>query len=244
MSGKFTEVDFMSEPFAVFQYYRYGIRHALVTQRQKHVALIIDSGSDTFDTSIIETTAAGDISQSGRNSRPLAARSIPVGRFYINRMIAETLLFRTLDKGVDRPSVRKAIDALPKMKNMDDDELALQRSDYAAFTRNFHRFLQSVEQAKCTVCSGVANWRLDASLASSAACPVQVPQRPMQAPSPFVPVRLEATNLRTLYEERVWKQNLLPSIRETLKRAESEIGGKPISIVGSSVESVGGSRLR
>lgn len=72
LAGKFAEIDFMPEPFAVFQYYRYGVRHALVAQRQKHVALVFDFGGGTFDASVIETTAAGDISQGGRNSKPLA----------------------------------------------------------------------------------------------------------------------------------------------------------------------------
>ena len=87
----------------------------LVAQRQKHIALVIDFGGGTFDTSIIETTAAGDISQSGRNSRPLArvfdrhqsAASTSTGT------IAEALLFRALHKGVDKQAVRRAIDAFP-----------------------------------------------------------------------------------------------------------------------------------
>ena len=109
---------------------------------------------------------------------------------------------------------------------MDNEELALQRSGYTAFTRNFHRLLQSVEQAKCMVSSGVTNWLLDANLASAPACPVQVPQHPMQASSAFASIRLEAADFRSVYEERIWKQKLLPSICESLKRAESELGGK------------------
>src|SRR5262249_37848692 len=144
LTGKCAEGDFMPEPFAVFQYYRYGVRHALVAQKQKHVALVFDFGGGTFDASVIETTAAGDISQSGRNSKPLAARSIPTGGFAINRVIAETLLLRALDKTVDKSSVRKALEAFAVLKNLDDESLALYRADHAAFARNYRRLLQSV----------------------------------------------------------------------------------------------------
>jgi hypothetical protein len=231
LAGKFDEIDFMPEPFAVFQYYRYGVRHALVAQRQKHIALVFDFGGGTFDVSVIETTAAGDISQTGRNSKPLAARSIPTGGFALNRAIAETLLFKALDKNVDKGAVRKALDAYTLLKNLDDDALALHRPDHAAFARNYRRFLQSVEQAKLGVCSGITSWRLDADLTLASAYRVDVPQRPLQVDSPLVPIRFEAAELRSVYEERIWKQKLLPAIRDTLKRAELELEGKPISIV-------------
>lgn len=231
LTGRFAEIDFMPEPFAVFQYYRYGIRHALVAQKQKHIALVFDFGGGTFDLSVIETTAAGDISKSGRNSKPLAARSIPVCGFALNRMIAEKLLFKVLEKSVDRSAVRKALEAFSTLKNLDDDALATHRSDHAAFARNYRRLLQSVEQAKLIVCSGINKWSLDADLSSSPACSVDVPQSPLRDESIFVPVRLEAREIRAIYESDIWKQKLLPIIKETLRKAESELGGKQISIV-------------
>jgi hypothetical protein len=39
---RFDEVSFLPEPFAVFQYYRYGINHPLMTQAIKQQALIVD----------------------------------------------------------------------------------------------------------------------------------------------------------------------------------------------------------
>ena len=75
------EVDFMPEPFAVFQYYRYGAGHPLVAEQRKQVALVLDFGGGTFDVSVVETTKQGDISGSGINSRPLSAKSIPIGGF-------------------------------------------------------------------------------------------------------------------------------------------------------------------
>ncbi len=82
----FKNIDFLPEPFAVFQFYRYGLRHPLVAAHGKHNALVIDFGGGTFDVCIIETTKRGDISQSGRNSRPLAACSEPIGGFFINQV--------------------------------------------------------------------------------------------------------------------------------------------------------------
>ncbi len=231
LSGKFAEIDFMPEPFAVFQYYRYGVKHPLVAQRAKHVALVFDFGGGTFDASLIETTATGDISQGGRNSKPLAARSVPVGGFSINQAIARELLFRGLDKFVDKGVVAKALEAYNRLKNLDEDELSLQRPEYASFVRNFRQLLRSVEQAKLVVSSGVNSWRLDADLTSSPACPVDIPQRPLQDGSPVTPMRLEARELRSIFSERIWKQRLLPEIIAILKRAEQELGGRPISIV-------------
>lgn len=231
LAGKFSEIDFMPEPFAVFQYYRYGVKHPLVAQRMKHIALVFDFGGGTFDASLIETTAAGDISQGGRNSKPLAARSIPVGGFVINHAIARDLLFRGLDKSVDKGAVTRALEAYNQLKNVDDDNLSLHRADHAALVRNFRRLLRSVEQAKLAVSSGVTSWRLDADLTSSPACSVEVPQRPLHDESSWTPVRLEAGELRNIFVERIWKQKLLPEIKATLKRAEQELGGRPISIV-------------
>ena len=92
LTGKgFGSIDFLPEPFAVFQYYRYGARHPIVVQQSKHNALVIDFGGGTCDMCIIETTKGGDISQTGRNSKPLAAASKPIGGFFINRIIAEDL---------------------------------------------------------------------------------------------------------------------------------------------------------
>jgi hypothetical protein len=63
----FENIDFLPEPFAVFQYYRYGLKHPIVSERTKHYALVIDFGGGTFDTCIIEITKEGDINQTLRN---------------------------------------------------------------------------------------------------------------------------------------------------------------------------------
>ncbi|MCP1838758.1 hypothetical protein ACVIHI_008317 [Bradyrhizobium sp. USDA 4524] len=231
LGGKFAEIDFMPEPFAVFQYYRYGVKHPLVAQRARQIALVFDFGGGTFDASIIETTIAGDISQSGRNSKPLAARSLPVGGFVINHAIARELLFRGMDRSIDKSAVNRALEVFPQLKNADDETLAGVRSDQAAFVRNYRRVLRSVEQAKLTVSSGITSWKLDANLTSSPACVVDIPQKPLQESSTWIPIRFEPTEFRSIFSERIWKQKLLPEIQSVLKRAEQELGGRPITVV-------------
>jgi molecular chaperone DnaK (HSP70) len=231
LTSNIAEVDFLPEPFAVFQYYRYGTRHALVAQKIKHVALVFDFGGGTFDASVIETTADGDISKAGRNSKPLAAKSLPIGGFYINRMLAEYLLFKTLDKTSDKASIRKALDKFSELKNADDEELNGYPVGLANCIRNYRRLLRSVEQAKISICNGIPSWKLDADLSKAPAYSIPVPQRPQSDGTPWVSVRLGASEIRAIYEDRIWKQRLLPAIKETLKRADAELSGKPISII-------------
>lgn len=232
LSGKilgFDEVDFMPEPFAVFQYYRYGVRHALVAQKEQNVALVIDFGGGTFDTCVIETTKAGDISQTGRNAKPLAARSSPMGGFALNRLIAEELLLQVVVKGPDRTALRAALREYQRLKNLEDRALSVEK--YAAFARNYRTLLRSVEQAKCLVCNGMPTWRLDADLPRAVGCTVEVPSRPLEEGSPIAPQRLDAGLLRRIYEEQVWKQHLLPVVKDTIGRASAELGSKPITVV-------------
>ena len=226
LGGKFDEVDFMPEPFAVFQYYRYGVRHALVAQKEQNVALVIDFGGGTFDTCVIETTKGGDSSQTGRNAKPLAARSTSIGGYAINRLIAEELLRRIVGKS---PELKDAVKDYQRLKNLDDTALARER--HAAFARNYHRLLQSVEQAKCIVCNGMQSWRLDVELPLAGGCTVEVPTRPLEERSPIISQRLDGALLRQIYEEQVWKRHLLPAIKDTIERAAAELGNKPITVV-------------
>ncbi|WPZ34035.1 hypothetical protein T8K17_22700 [Thalassobaculum sp. OXR-137] len=228
LHGKFEEIDFMPEPFAVFQYYRYGIKHPLIAEKQKHIALVIDFGGGTFDVSVIETTAEGDISQSGRNSRPLSASSIAVGGFYINRAIADDILFSVVDKKADKQEIRKNINKFIEEKNSDPDDL---RDDVKNFFINYRSLLHSVEIAKVSICSGIANWDLSANLGNAIAFPVRTPVNPCSANPNWTEVRLDAEKIREIFQQRIWKQKLQPAIESGLKRASQELDGKPISIV-------------
>jgi hypothetical protein len=77
-------VDFMPEPFAVFQYYRYGAKLPLLAEKKKIIALVMDFGGGTFDSCVIETTKEGDISVSVRGRRlvedgRIGAKEVPYG---------------------------------------------------------------------------------------------------------------------------------------------------------------------
>ena len=80
-----------------------------------------------------------------RSPWPQAPSSI--GGYAINRLIAEELLLRIVEKGYDRTLLKAALKEYQRLKNLDDPALAMER--HAVFARNYHRLLQSVEQAKC-----------------------------------------------------------------------------------------------
>ena len=231
LHGMFQEIDFMPEPFAVFQYYRYGFRHPLIAEKQKHIALVMDFGGGTFDVSVIETTADGDISQGGRNSRPLSASSIPVGGFFVNKMIAESLLFEALEKGASGRAVRIAIKRYEEIKNYDGLEVNEFSDDMLSFFRAYRVLLRRVEDAKISICSRISNWQLDADLDNAASVLVAVPKNPFSGSPRVVELRLDTVRIREIFESRVWKQRLLPAIRNGLNRARDELEGKAISVV-------------
>lgn len=229
LSSRFEEVDFMPEPFAVFQYYRYGIRHVLVAQKASNVALVVDFGGGTFDTCVIETTKTGDISQSGRNAKPLAAKSVAVGGFAVNRHLAEALLMRVVQKGPDKTALGAALREYTRLKNLDDR--ALMSEKHAAFVRNYRLLLQSIELAKRFVCDGMPSWKLDAEPPRGLGFTVNVPLRPLDEYSPTSPIHFDAALLWDVFEQKVRKPALLPAVRETLQRAKDELGTKPVTVV-------------
>ncbi|MHB2264796.1 Hsp70 family protein [Aliihoeflea sp. PC F10.4] len=241
LPSRFVEVDFLPEPFAVFQYYRYGLRHPVVAEQRKQIALVLDFGGGTFDVSVIETTKQGDISQSGVNSRPLGAKSIHIGGFYINRLIAEDALFAVLDKRQDKSAVRKALNDFYDHKNQGEEFVATLSESRQALFRHMKRLLQDVERAKVSVCNAIANWNLDADLSGAVSYPIDVPSDPMSASSTMAGVRLNAAKLREIFEKQVWIPKLRQTISQTLERAKADLRGQTISVV---LLSGGSSNLR
>jgi hypothetical protein len=47
----------------------------------------------------------------------------------------------------------------------------------------------------------------------------------------MIEVSFNASRLKSIFEDRIWKKKLLPSIRKGLERANQELEGKPISAV-------------
>lgn len=231
LESRFDDVDFLPEPFAVFQYYRYGIKHPLVAEKKKHVALVLDFGGGTFDVSVIETTAAGDVSNSGTNSRPLAASSIAVGGFYFNRVIAEYILLKQF-QGRKVPS--SLAEALRKYDDVRKDPLAKisdLREDYQNFYRHFTNMLFEVEKAKIAICSIITNWSLDDIPTRPIGSGVRVPASPLAESTELNSIRIDEIELRKLFIENIWNRRLQPIISTTLTRANGELEGKSISVV-------------
>lgn len=228
LHGRFEQIDFLPEPFAVFQYYRYGVRHPLIAEQRKHVALVLDFGGGTFDISVIETTKLGDVSQSGVNSRPLSAKSLQVGGFFINRLLAENLLMEAVDRNL-RADVRRSLELAGRTKTLDD--IANLNEKQQAFYRHYKRLLHAVENAKLQICNSIANWSLSADLSGLVPVPISVPANPYSPDTRVATLKLDAGMLRRVFEEQVWKQKLREAIRKTVERASRELKGQEISIV-------------
>ncbi len=226
LAGKgFETVDFLPEPFAVFQYYRYGLKHPLIAQRTKHFALVIDIGGGTCDVCIIETTREGDISRSGKNSRPLAAASQPIGGFYFNRKIAESLI-----RKLPLPSAQrgKALKLYTKWRKGDDD-LSTAAQPFRDFVRHFHSLVYRVEDLKLGLCRSITDWRLNSNVRLNHA--ISVPSNPFSSDPEPTNISFSAADLRRVFVEELWKPYIGKTIQLTLSRAHEDLGGAAVSVV-------------
>ena len=221
----------MPEPFAVFQYYRHGLRHPLVSEQRKHVALVLDFGGGTFDVSVVESTKAGDISGGGVNSRPLGAKSAQVGGFYINRLMAEELLFSVVDACIEKPKLRKALTFFYEHRNAEEEFVAKLNDSERHLFLNMKELLQAVEQAKLSICRSIANWSLSADLSGVAPFSVSVPTNPYAKGGRRAAARLDAKKIQKVYVERIWPERLRDTIISTIERAKDDLGGQVISVV-------------
>ncbi len=231
LQSRFEQVDFLPEPFAVFQYYRYGLRHPLLSEHHRHVALVLDFGGGTFDVSVIETTKDGDISHGGRTSRPLAAKSIPVGGYFINRKIAEYLLFKALPDKKSKTLARKTIGNIGSFLGLTDDAEDALPDEQANFARNFRKLLRDVEDAKVNICSNIQRWDLHTTLGQKVRHMVSVPRQPFSEQGDFVELSISAEDIRTIFIKDVWEARLKEAIKKAVLRAQEEIKNLPISVV-------------
>ena len=224
----FENIDFLPEPFAVFQYYRYGVKHPMVAGTTKTCALVVDFGGGTFDVCIIETTNKGDISQSGPNSRPLAASSHPYGGFYVNRAIAEELLFKYLQSSADKTRLKKGFGLYNEWRKGTQD-LSTTAGDYVNFIDKLHNLIYKIENPKLALCKSITNWTLDANLTWQA--PIQIPKNPFSPDADVLNVILSGNDLRDIFINRIWEHRLKPTIKQTLHRGKEELCGAPLSVV-------------
>lgn len=229
LTGKgFKTIEFLPEPFAVYQYYRYGEKHPLVSERRKHHALVLDFGGGTFDVCLIETTKDGDISESGRMAKPISASSIPIGGFFINRAIAEELLRKVLAPKKLEASLNKGLEMYRRWRRSEFDLSTLAPS-HQQFIHNYHSLAHRVEDVKLALCRTIRNWSLDADLTQPV--PVAVPSDPFAPQPSMVSVPFSAGELRHIFSTKIWEKELKGAVKLSLQRGKEQLEGAPVTVV-------------
>ena len=219
--SRYEEVDFLPEPFAVYQYYRYGLRVPRLTDRTKQIALIVDFGGGTFDACVIESTRDGDVSIRGKHSKPLAAKSIPCGGFHVNRRIALYLAKRD-SVGAKRQLIDRYFRQYERVKRgeLARDDL---RQECQNFITNFEKLEQFVEQYKVDLSSSIMDWSLDGEAYENIT--VSCPKDPLRLDA-WVNTEFAAHQFRNVFVQEVWKEKLKHVIRDVLKVATDGLAGR------------------
>jgi hypothetical protein len=228
LSGKGFEkkqIDFLPEPFAVFQFYRYGYRHPGLADKRSYRALVLDFGGGTFDTCIVETKKDGDISQSGKNSSPLGASSTPIGGFEINRQIAEHIAIKIHE--TQDSKVKKGIDIYKKWRR-DQEDLSSYSQDYKNFVRNFDRLVHEVESSKVVLSKNIGDWNLN--VIHTFSVPVKSPKDLFDSVAIFHTVHLKASEVQKIFCSKIWPR-LHEAIKSTIAAAKEDLGENVINAV-------------
>jgi molecular chaperone DnaK (HSP70) len=219
-------IHFLPEPFAVYQYYRYENKHPLLYSSATNRVLVVDFGGGTLDVCIIETKQTGDVKEGGKNSRPLAASSAPVGGFFINRKICEHILRRIIPRHLSS-RMDKAIKAYDRWRR--DGHLQGVEPDAIAFASNLHNLIHTVEGSKIALCQRISDWSLTGAIADSVS--VKVPKHPFDKSEEFVDVPFSGAEFRELFLKHIWPENLRPTIQDTLRRGKKQLEGGSINLV-------------
>lgn len=219
------EIAFLPEPFAVFQYYRWGFRHPILADRRIHRALVLDFGGGTFDACVVETTKEGDIKQKGKNSYPLGASSVPIGGFEINRQIAEYLALQT-HKRVDA-KVKKGLDTYRRWRK-DNEDIATSTDEYRNFVFNFHHLIHDVESSKIALSRNTSNWSLEEP--PTQRFPFRVKKNLFEKGSGEETVFLSSAELLKIFVRQVWPR-LRDTISHTIVSASAQMENAPLTVV-------------
>jgi len=223
---RYESVDFLPEPFAVYQYYRYGLRIPHLQDRAKQIAFIIDFGGGTFDACIIESTHEGDISKAGKSSKPLAADSIAVGGFYINRKMAAALIKRTLSDS----DKKKADGHIAKYERVLSGELHLLTlgRESQDFIKNFRRLEEDCENYKIELSKCITDWGLVSEAYQKIL--VKVPESPFSGDGAWIDIDLYAHNLREIFIHEIWNKKLKSVVKSVLATGREALGERALTI--------------
>lgn len=221
-------VEFLPEPFAVYQFYRYGLKIPQLQDKLKHIALIIDFGGGTFDVSIIESTRSGDISSGGKHSKPLAASSQPIGGFYINEKIGDYLIKRSFEK--DSPDRKKAEQYIRTFRRVKKGELDYDslNDEKRAFIKNLGRLIQLVESEKINLCNRIRNWDINADCYDKVL--INIPQNPFSKNTAWYSAAFYGHELRKIFLREIWNKNIRKIVRSAIDRASDSLKGKEITV--------------
>lgn len=225
--NRYDTVEFLPEPFAVYQYYRYGLRLPNLADRRKHIALILDYGGGTFDVCVIESTHEGDISLTGKHSKPLAASSIPCGGFYLNRRLALYLIKRDLDnknKKIVDQEFKKYERVCKGEKGLIVEKLNPRTQ---AFIKNFQKLEWMCEKYKLEISDRISNWGLEEE--GYDRIEIEVPRDPFSMDK-FIITELFSHQFRKVFIDDIWKNKLHSVIKSVLVRSEENLNGKQIGV--------------
>jgi hypothetical protein len=226
LNARFSEIEFLPEPFAVFQYYRYGMKHEYLTKQKKYRALVIDFGGGTFDTSIVETTKDGKISEGGRHSRPKSAASVPIGGFYINEVIASRIAKQTFPNNVD--DIRKGI-ANYKRWTTDDFDIEMLAPRNRSCVMAYADLLQQVESAKIELCSKIRDWDLTAKLHQKVK--LKIKSNIFDYDSATKDIDFTADEFRDLFINEIWNRQIRRPVADAFKRSVEANEGYGVNVV-------------
>lgn len=224
----FEKVDFMPEPFAVYQYYRHGERHPILAEQRKHYALVLDFGGGTFDVCLIETTKQGDVASGGPMAKPLSASSKAVGGYYVNRIIAEHLVRKLLMPRNIGSKLQRAFHEYARWRK-DGMELSSFTPEYGNFIKNFHHLIYRVEGSKLELSRSIRKWSLETL--DNAAVSVCVPEDPFLDDPSLVHLQFSSSEFRELFTKRIWDAELKNVLKLALERGKQESNGASVSVV-------------
>lgn len=232
----YEDVEFLPEPFAVYQYYRYGQKFPQLHESKKHIAFIVDFGGGTFDACVIESNNDGDVSQTGKHSKPLSADSIDVGGFVINREIAKYLIKISLGDS-DRSKADKFIEQNGRVRKgiLNEDSLS---DAYKRFISMYEKLEALAETYKIGLSTKIADWGLEAECYEFVE--VDIPKNALIS-NEWVRHEFRGHQLRKIFVHEIWNKKLKEKVKGVLKIAEQELKGKSISVT---LISGGSSNLR
>jgi len=218
-------IDFMPEPFAVFQYYKYGLKHPLLGQGKQR-ALVLDFGGGSFDVCIIESDREGEVSGKRKNTRPLAAASAPVGGFFINRIIAEKLLRKYAEGNKTQlTEIGKGLKVYRQWRDQQSTNFDPKtiKTNLMIFARNFHNLIYEVEDPKLALCNAITDWNLDA--VNNISVPVRLPRDVFVDKPEYFSATLTVTEFKDAFVQNVWNSQMRRIIRDALERGHGELEG-------------------